>query len=66
MQSMFFSTIFKYRWIPIFVTEDNAEKMKSKALNQLMKELDKGISCKESYSEKDTLKMLGLTDENNL
>jgi hypothetical protein len=34
--------------------------MKTKAFHRLMKELEKGISSTESYSEEDALKMLGL------
>lgn len=58
--NVFFQQSLNTGGFPFSVTEDNAEKMKAKALNQLMKELDKGISCTESYSEEDALKMLGL------
>lgn len=34
--------------------------MKINAFNQLMKELEKGSSSTENYSEEDALKMLGL------
>ena len=58
--NVFFQQSLNTGGFPFSVTGDNAEKMKAKALNQLMKELDQGISCAESYSEEDTLKMLGL------
>ena len=45
---------------PFSVTEDNAEKMKAKALSKLMKELEIGMNCTESYSEEEAKKMLGL------
>mgnify|MGYP006982905696 CR=1 FL=1 len=57
---MYFSASIKYRWFPFSVTEDNAEKMKAKALSKLMKELEIGMNCTESYSEEEAKKMLGL------
>ena len=42
------------------MTEDNAEKVKAKALSKLMKELEIGMNCTESYSEEEAKKMLGL------
>ena len=45
---------------PFSVTEDNAEKMKAKALSKLIKELEIGMNCTESYSEEEAKKMLGL------
>ena len=44
----------------IHVTEDNAENMKAKALTKLMKELEIGMNCTESYSEEEAKNMLGL------
>ena len=42
------------------VTEDNSEKMRGKALSKLMKELEIGMNCTESYSEEEAKKLLGL------
>ena len=41
-------------------TEDNAENMKAKALTKLIKELEIGMNCTESYSEEEAKKILGL------
>ena len=45
---------------PFQVTEGNAELIKAKALNRLMKELNKGISDSVSYSEDEVYQMLGV------
>ena len=45
---------------PFSVTEDNSEKMRGKALSKLMKELEIGMNCTESYSEEEAKKLLGL------
>ena len=42
------------------VTEGNAELIKAKALNRLMKELNEGISDSVSYSEDEVYQMLGV------
>ena len=42
------------------MTEDNSEKMRGKALSKLMKELEIGMDCTESYSEEEAKKLLGL------
>ena len=57
---MYFSTSIKYWSFPFSVTEDNAENMKAKALTKLMKELEIGMNCTESYSEEEAEKILGL------
>ena len=46
--------------IPFQVTENNAEMMKAKALNRLMKELDEGSSDPVSYAEDEVYKILGV------
>lgn len=58
--NVFFQQTLNTGGFPFSVTEDNAEKIRSKALNKLMKELDKGITCTESYTEEEAKKMLGL------
>ena len=45
---------------PFSVTEDNVENMKAKALTKLIKELEIGINCTESYSEEEAKKRLNL------
>ena len=45
---------------PFQVTENNAEMMKAKALNRLMKELDEGVSDPVSYAEDEVYKILGV------
>ena len=42
------------------VTEDNAEMIRAKALNRLMKELDEGIDDPISYSEDEVYQMFGV------
>lgn len=64
--NVFFQQSLNTGGFPFPVTEDNAEKLKAKALNQLVKELEKGSSCDERYTEKEALKMLGLLNGNHL
>ena len=58
--NVFFQQVLNTGGFPFSVTEDNAEKMKAKALSKLMKELEIGMNCTESYSEEETKKILGL------
>ena len=58
--NVFFQQVLNTGGFPFSVTEDNAEKMKAKALSKLMKELEIGMNCTESYSEEEAKKMLGL------
>ena len=58
--NVFFQQVLNTGGFPFPVTEDNAEKMKAKALSKLMKELETGMNCTESYSEEEAKKMLGL------
>ena len=51
--NVFFQQVLNTGGFPFSVTEDNAEKMKAKAL-------EIGMNCTESYSEKEAKKMLGL------
>lgn len=56
--NVFFQQALNTGGFPFSVTEDNAENMKAKALTKLMKELEIGIKCTESYSEEEAKKML--------
>ena len=58
--NVFFQQALNTGGFPFSVTEDNSEKMKAKALSRLMKELEIGMNCTESYSEEETKKLLGL------
>ena len=49
--NVFFQQALNTGGFPFSVTEDNAENMKAKALTKLMKELEIGMNCTESYSE---------------
>ena len=54
--NVFFQQVLNTGGFPFSVTEDNAEKMKAKALSKLMKELEIGMNCTESYSEEEAKK----------
>ena len=58
--NVFFQQALNTGGFPFSITEDNAENMKAKALIKLMKELEIGMHCSESYSEEETKKILGL------
>lgn len=58
--NVFFQQALNTGGFPFFVTEDNAENMKAKALTKLIKELEIGMNCTESYSEEEAKKILGL------
>ncbi len=58
--NVFFQQALNTGGFPFSVTEDNSKKMKAKALSRLMKELEIGMNCTESYSEEETQKLLGL------
>ena len=58
--NVFFQQSLNAGGFPFQVTEDNAEVIKTKALNRLMKELDKGVSDSVSYSENEVYQMLGV------
>ena len=58
--NVFFQQALNTGGFPFFVIEDNAENMKAKALTKLIKELEIGMNCTESYSEEETKKILGL------
>lgn len=58
--NVFFQQALNTGGFPFSVTEDNSEKMRAKALSKLMKELEIGMDCTESYSEEEAKKLLGL------
>ena len=58
--NVFFQQALNTGGFPFSVTEDNSKKMKAKVLSRLMKELEIGMNCTESYSEEEAKKLLGL------
>ena len=58
--NVFFQQSLNAGGFPFFVTEDNAEIRKAKALGRLMKELQKGDDCTELYHEDEARRMLGI------
>ena len=58
--NVFFQQSLNAGGFPFPVTEENAELIKSKALNRLMKELNEGISDPVSYSEHEVYQILGV------
>ena len=58
--NVFFQQSLNAGGFPFAVTEENAELVKAKALSRLMKELQKGDECAESYSEEEALRLLGV------
>ena len=59
--NVFFQQSLNAGGFPFSVTADNAELVKAKAFNRLMKELDEGVSDPVSYSEDEVYQMLGVT-----
>lgn len=59
--NVFFQQSLNAGGFPFSVTADNAEFVKAKAFNRLMKELDEGVSDPVSYSEDEVYQMLGVT-----
>ena len=57
--NVFFQQSLNAGGFPFPVTEGNAEIVRAKALTRLMKELQKGDDCAESYTEEEALRMLG-------
>ena len=58
--NVFFQQSLNAGGFPVQVTEDNAEMIRAKALNRLMKELDEGIDDPISYSEDEVYQMFGV------
>lgn len=58
--NVFFQQSLNAGGFPFQVTEDNAEFIRAKALNRLMKELEEGLSDPVSYSEHEVYQMLGV------
>ena len=57
--NVFFQQSLNAGGFPFSVTADNADLVKAKALNRLMKELDAGIADPTSYSEDEAYRILG-------
>ena len=57
--NVFFQQSLNAGGFPFPVTEGNAEIVRTKSLTRLMKELQKGDDCAESYTEEEALRMLG-------
>ena len=58
--NVFFQQSLNVGGFPFSVTADNADLVKAKALNRLMKELDAGIADPATYSEDEVYRMLGV------
>ena len=58
--NVFFQQSLNAGGFPFSVTADNADLIKAKALNRLMKELDAGIADPISCSEDEVYRMLGV------
>lgn len=58
--NVFFQQSLNAGGFPFAVTEENAEVVKAKALARLMKELQTGDACTESYTEEDAIRLLGV------
>ena len=60
--NVFFQQSLNAGGFPFPVTDGNAEIVRAKALNRLMRELDAGDQCQEVYDEAETRKLLGLEE----
>ena len=58
--NVFFQQSLNNGGFPFQVTENNAEMMKAKALNRLMKELDEGMSDPVSYAQDEVYQILSV------
>ena len=58
--NVFFQQSLNAGGFPFPVVENNAEIVKAKALSRLMKELEKGDVCEESYTEDEACAILGI------
>ena len=58
--NVFFQQSLNVGGFPFSVTADNADLVKAKALNRLMKDLDAGVADPTSYSEDEAYRMLGV------
>ncbi len=58
--NVFFQQSLNTGGFPFQVTENNAEMMKAKALNRLMKELDEGMSDPVSYAQDEVYQILSV------
>jgi len=58
--NVFFQQSLNAGGFPFQVTEDNAEIVKAKALNRLMKELEAGVNDPVSYTEEEVYQRFGV------
>ena len=56
--NVFFQQSLNAGGFPFPVSEENEELVKAKALSRLMKELEEGDNCPESYTTEEALRML--------
>ena len=60
--NVFFQQSLNAGGFPFSVTEDNAQRIKAKALSRLMKELQKGAESQELYDEAQAAALLGIEE----
>lgn len=58
--NIFFQQSLNAGGFPFSVTEDNAQLVKARALVRLMKELERGENCEQTYSEEEAARLLGV------
>ena len=58
--NVFFQQSLNAGGFPFPVTEDNAELLRAKALTRLMKELEAGDACTETYDAAEAARLLGI------
>lgn len=58
--NVFFQQSLNAGGFPFPVTAENAELVKAKALTRLMKELQRGDDCPESYTQEEAMCLLGV------
>jgi len=58
--NIFFQQSLNAGGFPFSVTEDNAQYVKARALARLMKELEQGENCEQTYSEEEAARFLGV------
>lgn len=56
--NVFFQQSLNAGGFPFSVTEDNAQLVKARALTRLLKELEQGENCGQSYSEEEAARIL--------
>lgn len=58
--NVFFQQSLNAGGFPFSVTEDNAQLVKARALTRLLKELEEGENCEQTYSEEEVARLLGI------